>query len=113
MGYYSGTHQEQKLKTINLVFDRLGEMKKIHESKFLKIVSKILELKKIKSLNLKLEEISNWDSLKNLQLVLFLEDEFKIKFDEKELSSLISLKKIFKILKRKLNAKNQKSKRFN
>ena len=83
------------------------------ESKFLKIVSKILELKKIKSLNLKLEEISNWDSLKNLQLVLFLEDEFKIKFDEKELSSLISLKKIFKILKRKLNAKNQKSKRFN
>ena len=83
------------------------------ESKFLKIVSKILELKKIKSLNLKLEEISNWDSLKNLQLVLFLENEFKIKFDEKELSSLISLKKIFKILKRKLNAKNQKSKRFN
>jgi len=83
------------------------------ESKFLKIVSKILELKKIKSLNLKLEEISNWDSLKNLQLILFLEDEFKIKFDEKELSSLISLKKIFKILKRKLNAKNQKSKRFN
>ena len=76
------------------------------EHKFLQIVCKILKLKKIKSINLKINEVSNWDSLNNLQLLVFLEKEFKIKFNENELSSFTSLKKIFNILKKKLNAKN-------
>ena len=80
------------------------------ESKFLKIIYKILKLKKIKSMNLKINEVSNWDSLKNLQLLVLLEKEFKIKFNENELSNFTSLKKIFSILKKKLNAKNQKFK---
>ena len=80
------------------------------ESKFLKIVYKILKLKKTKSMDLKINEVSNWDSLNNLQLLVFLEKEFKIKFNENELSSFTSLKKIFNILKKKLNAKNQKFK---
>tara|TARA_Y100000590_G_scaffold453710_1_gene599232 strand:- start:2379 stop:2642 length:264 start_codon:yes stop_codon:yes gene_type:complete len=83
------------------------------ECRFLKIVSKILETDKIKSLNIKINEISNWDSLKNLQLLVILEKKFKVKFNEKELSSFNSLKKIFYTLKKKLNEKNKKSKRFN
>ena len=73
------------------------------EKKFLKIASEVLELKTKKplNLNLKLDEVSDWDSLKNLQFVVFLEKEFKIKFDENELSSFTSLNKIFNILKGK------------
>ena len=80
------------------------------ESKFTKIINKILKIKKKKSMNLKISQVSNWDSLNNLQLLIFLEKKFKIKFNEKELSSFTSLRKIFNILKKKLNAKNQKFK---
>tara|TARA_B110000027_G_C16116409_1_gene300358 strand:+ start:1022 stop:1276 length:255 start_codon:yes stop_codon:yes gene_type:complete len=80
------------------------------ENKFVKIIYKILRLKKKKSMSLKIDEVSNWDSLNNLQLLVFLEKEFKIKFTENELMSFTSLKKIFNILKKKLNAKNQKFK---
>ena len=80
------------------------------ESKFTKIINKILKINKKKSMNLKISEVSNWDSLNNLQLLIFLEKKFKIKFNEKELSSFTSLRKIFNILKKKLNAKNQKFK---
>tara|TARA_B100000965_G_C19295704_1_gene627906 strand:- start:402 stop:656 length:255 start_codon:yes stop_codon:yes gene_type:complete len=80
------------------------------ESKFTKIIYKILKLKKTKSMNLKINQVSNWDSLNNLQLLIFLEKEFKLKFNENELSSFTSLKKIFNVLKKKLNAKNQKFK---
>jgi acyl carrier protein len=80
------------------------------ENKFVKIIYKILRLRKKKSMNLKIDEVSNWDSLNNLQLLVFLEKEFKIKFTENELMSFTSLKKIFNILKKKLNAKNQKFK---
>ncbi len=61
-------------------------------------------------MNLKINQVSNWDSLNNLQLLIFLEKEFKLKFNENELSSFTSLKKIFNVLKKKLNAKNQKFK---
>ena len=61
-------------------------------------------------MNLKISQVSNWDSLNNLQLLIFLEKEFKLKFNENELSSFTSLKKIFNVLKKKLNAKNQKFK---
>ncbi len=80
------------------------------ESKFTKIINKILKINKKKSMNLKISQVSNWDSLNNLQLLIFLEKKFKIKFNEKELSSFTSLRKIFNILKKKLNAKNQKFK---
>ena len=80
------------------------------ETKFTKIIYKILKIKKTNSIDLKIGQVSNWDSLNNLQLLIFLEKEFKIKFNEKELSNFTSLKKIFNILKKKLNAKNQKFK---
>ena len=60
------------------------------ESKFTKIIYKILKLKKTKSMNLKINQVSNWDSLNNRQLLIFLEKEFKLKFNENELSSFTS-----------------------
>ena len=80
------------------------------ENKFLKVISKIIKINNKKNLNLKFNEISNWDSLKNLQLLVTLEKKFKVKFNEKELTSFSSLKKIFYTLKKKLNEKNKKFK---
>tara|TARA_S200000501_G_C20708482_1_gene692862 strand:- start:186 stop:440 length:255 start_codon:yes stop_codon:yes gene_type:complete len=80
------------------------------ENKFLKVISKIIKINNKKNLNLKFNEISQWDSLKNLQLLVTVEEKFKVKFSEKELTSFSSLKKIFYTLKKKLNEKNKKLK---
>ena len=64
------------------------------EKKFTKIILKILKIKK-KPTNFKIKEISNWDSLNNLQLLFLLEKEFQIKFTENDLSNFTSLDKIF------------------
>ncbi len=81
-------------------------MKKV-ENKFLKIVNKILKTKK-NILKIKLDKISDWDSLRNLQLLIQLEKEFKIKFNQKELINFNSLENILKILIKKINDKNKK-----
>ena len=83
-------------------------MKNIEE-KFSKIVVKFLKIKK-PFFKKKLTEISEWDSLKNLQLLIILEKEFKIKFNEKELTSFNSIENILNIIKKKINEKNKKSK---
>ena len=75
------------------------------EKKFTKIILKILKIKK-KPTNFKINEISNWDSLNNLQLLFLLEKEFQIKFTENDLSNFTSLNKIFNVLKKNLNEKN-------
>lgn len=36
--------------------------------------------------------ISKWDSLNHMKLVIALEDEFKIKFDQEEMLTLINFK---------------------
>ena len=81
-------------------------MKKV-EDKFLKIVNKILKTKK-NILKIKLVKMSEWDSLRKLQLLIQLEKEFKIKFNQKELVNFNSLESILKILIKKINDKNKK-----
>ena len=49
--------------------------------------------------------MSEWDSLRNLQLLIQLEKEFKIKFNQKELVNFNSLESILKILIKKLMIK--------
>ena len=78
-------------------------MKKV-EDKFLKIVNKILKTKK-NILKIKFVKMSDWDSLRNLQLLIQLEKEFKIKFNQKELVNFNSLESILKILIKKLMIK--------
>ena len=74
------------------------------EEKFLKIVAKILNIKK-NFFKKNLTEISEWDSLRNFQLLINLEKEFKIKFNEKELVNFNSLENILSNLKKKLMKK--------
>lgn len=45
--------------------------------------------------------ISEWDSLKHIELIFMLEEEFQLKFDESDFEGLVSLTRIVEILERK------------
>jgi len=47
-------------------------------------------------------KIDNWDSLNHLQLIVGLEEEFEIKFNDQELTELLNLQLICSILKTKI-----------
>ena len=49
------------------------------------------------------ENIENWDSIGNLNLIVSLEDEFDIKFTDEEISEMLNFKLIEEILVQKLN----------
>lgn len=49
------------------------------------------------------ETIENWDSLKHMNLISVLEEEFNISFSDDEIVEMLSYKCILKIIKEKLN----------
>ena len=49
------------------------------------------------------DTIPNWDSMKHIDLILSLEEEFNLEFDEKEISEMMSFKNIKNIINLKLN----------
>ena len=51
-------------------------------------------------------EISHWDSLKHIRLVIEIEKIFKIKINEVEISELSSFKKILNCVEKHINKKN-------
>lgn len=48
------------------------------------------------------ETIENWDSLKHMNLIAALEEEFKITFSDDEILDMLHYKFILKIVKEKL-----------
>lgn len=48
------------------------------------------------------ETIENWDSLKHMNLIAALEEEFKITFSDDEILDMLNYKFILKIVKEKL-----------
>lgn len=52
-------------------------------------------------INLKIDDIKDWDSLGNFNFLLAIEEFYKIKFSIKEISNLKSIKSIYKNLKNK------------
>ena len=52
-------------------------------------------------INLNSMHIGTWDSLNHMNLIVALEEEFNITFDEDEISEMISLELIELILKEK------------
>lgn len=48
--------------------------------------------------------LENWDSINHMNLVLAIEEEFNIVFDDEEIVQIISLKSIESTLSKKLNA---------
>lgn len=46
--------------------------------------------------------IANWDSLRHMTLIITLEDEFNIKFDEQDISKINNIDSIKKIISKHL-----------
>lgn len=64
-----------------------------------KIFSTILDVPKDSiTQNTKQENIGSWDSLNHLQLIMAIEQEFKVKFDIPKIPSLTSFTSIIKEL---------------
>jgi acyl carrier protein len=71
------------------------------KKKIRKIIINTLRLKKNIKISLNSDKIESWDSIGHLQIVLSLEKEFKVKFYSKEISQMLSEKKIYNIIKNK------------
>lgn len=55
------------------------------------------------SSNLNNMHVSNWDSLNHMNLIVALEDEFNVSFDEDQINEMISLELIELIIKENKN----------
>lgn len=61
------------------------------------------------SLNNKIYDYKEWDSLGNFNILLKCEKYFNIKFNSREFSNINSFKELFNIVKKKkISAKNKK-----
>ena len=73
------------------------------EDKIKKILAVMLNLdKEIINENSSSSNIENWDSLKQMNITVALEDEFGIEFEDDEISQLNSYMNIFKLVSEKI-----------
>ena len=71
--------------------------------KVYKIFDDIFNLKKIKLKKLtNANDISNWDSINNLKLIIVLEKEFKIMFDPDEIVEIKNVGELIKSIEKKI-----------
>jgi len=59
--------------------------------------------KQILSIDSRSSDFDEWDSLGHLQIILELEDEFKIRFKSSEIPNLISIQNIFSYIQAEKN----------
>ena len=74
----------------------------MHLEKKLKNIFKNIFKTKINIENLSTKKSAKWDSLKHLDLIFSLEEQFKLKFSNKEITTIKSFAICLKILKKKL-----------
>ena len=68
-----------------------------------KIFDDIFDIKKIKlKKTTNAKDISNWDSINNLKLIIILEKEFKIKFDPDEIVDIKNVGELIKFFEKKI-----------
>ena len=77
--------------------------KKQLQKRIFKVLSVIFEVDQ-KKINIKSSQdnIKQWDSLKHINLIFALEEEFNIKFDTEEVIDLINFKLIENIVSNKI-----------
>ena len=71
------------------------------KEKVIEIVKDVLETEDI-SLNTSQENCENWNSLRQLNLVNELEDEFDVESEPEEIAEMKSVERVLKILQSKL-----------
>ena len=70
-----------------------------------KIFDDIFDIKKIKlKKTTNAKDISNWDSINNLKLIIVLEKEFKIKFDPNEIVEIKNVGELIKSIENKVKS---------
>ena len=73
------------------------------EKKIKKLMANIFEINvQDISNNMSPTDIDNWDSLRHLMLIVDLENEFQIKFNDDELVSLVDFATICQIISKKI-----------
>ena len=70
------------------------------ENKVTEIISEILKLNK-SDLMTKFDKKEVWDSLRRVEILFALADDFDIQFSEEELATLITPKKLYEAVLRK------------
>lgn len=75
--------------------------KKLKLEKIKKAFKRVFPAQKIDKnfLKLKVGNVKNWDSLRNLNLILEIEKEFKIKFNSKVFSQIKSIRDLISSIK--------------
>lgn len=71
------------------------------EEKVIKIMKDVLEMDEV-SMNISQDNCENWNSLRHLNLVSELEDEFDVEFEPEEIAEMKSVNSIIEIIKEKL-----------
>ena len=71
-----------------------------YEKKIIDIISDILSIKKKISNKTAMNNVDKWDSLKQMQIIVAIEDEFKIRFNEDDLIHANSVEKLLKTIQR-------------
>ena len=72
-----------------------------YEKKVIDIISDILSIKKKKISNkTAMNNVDQWDSLKQMQIIVAIEDEFKIRFNEDDLIHASSVEKLLKTIQK-------------
>ena len=70
--------------------------------KVCKIFDDIFDLKKKLKKSTNTKDISNWDSINNLKLIIVLEKEFKVKFDPHEIVEIKNVGELIKSIEKKI-----------
>ena len=74
------------------------------KEKIIDLISDVLKIKKSNiSLKTTMNKVEHWDSLKQMQIIIAIEDEFNIKFSEDNLSEANSVKKLIEATKKLKN----------
>lgn len=83
----------------------MGSINKTNiDIKIVKIAQSIFNIKKL-DIKGNVKNISEWDSLNHLRLMVSLQKNFKIKFELYEITNINSLLKWSKLIKKKLKIK--------
>lgn len=71
------------------------------KEKVIKIMKDVLEMDEV-SMNTSQDNCENWNSLRHLNLVSELEDEFDVEFEPEEIAEMHSVNCVIEVIKKKL-----------
>lgn len=81
---------------------RLKLSSKDIESKIINVMCSVFNIDKTKiNKDMNNENTDGWDSLKHMNLIIALEEEFNLSFDDSEIVKINSLKKINEVISKK------------